>query len=116
MKSDLSDALLEGFNLLIKEALRPFTLQFYKDRNGEFANCIGLAEYTIEHWCDSVKVSETYLGFRTYPYRHILDEYLKQNECKNHDTAEKLSKWQKMLERKEIPDELQIMTHTACCI
>ncbi len=112
VKPDLADIILEGFNLLVKEALQPFTLQYYKEQNSQFASCVGLAEYTIEHWCESVKVSETTLGHKRYPYRHILDEFLKQNECRE----EKLLEWQQMLEQHKIPEELQRMTHTACCI
>lgn len=92
-------------------------MQFYKERNGEFVNCVGLAEYTIEHWCENIKVSETFLGYRERPLkRHILDEYLKQNEVQNQNTEQLLLKWQEILKQQKMPDDLKAMTYTACCI
>ncbi len=102
--TNLNDSLLGVFRLLLDELSTDYMITFYKDREAEFAHCVGLSDFYIHHWEKNQKVKTYTIGFQDVPYRHRLDVYLKEN----HDKIDQLlNDWHQAIKRKEIPADLQ---------
>lgn len=84
----LNTALLFGWKSLLEEALKPWTIEFYKDRDEEFANCCGISYYYIEEWdtTNNIRSNVYHLGWKCEGshIKQYLDKHLKKNskECK----------------------------------
>ena len=86
---------------LVKKARKPWTIEFYTDRSGEFSNAIGVPEYHIEEW-DPVRSTKTGIWFLGYNLDSLLKE--KYENC-----DELLRAWLEMLESGIVPDVLHAM-------
>lgn len=100
-------AILNGFKMLLKCALKPWIIDFYKDRDGEFASANALSELHIEKWSfDGDKKSNIYIGFQDRPFKHFIDEFLKKQEIESNNSENILRSWKDSLDNNIIPNDL----------
>ncbi len=105
--SDEEFAILNAFKILVNHALKPWIIEFYKDRKGEFSNATSLPELHIEHWTlDNKKIKNIYIGFQDRPFRHFIDAFLKKTECENKNYEDTVLSWNKELNNNIIPKDL----------
>ena len=79
------DAILNGYSKMVETALRPHTLEFYRDRDGEFHNAIALPEISAQHWVGNERAAIIQLGFGTErKTRNSFDQYC---NCPSHSTS-----------------------------
>lgn len=105
--SNENNAILYAFKTLVDYALKPWIIDFYKDRDDEFANATSLPELHIEYWTLDGKRNEIiYIGFRTHPFRHYIDEYLKKKECETNDYENIVLTWKQELDSNRIHQDL----------
>jgi hypothetical protein len=115
--ANIQDAMLKGWLSLVEEALRPWKLKFYKNRDAEFASAVGISKYHIEEWVLGADVhSEVwYLGWKqtNRAYKHDADALIKSSEVKNKNCEAVLRDWYNQLKNEGIiPAELSELVQT----
>ena len=104
------NALIKGFQDIVKKGLEPWNLEHFEDQAGEFANAVALPEIHIEEWdmdADQKCKKVYFLGYRDRPFRHFIDNHLKNIEQTRKGSCEKqLLIWKEKLDQGFIPDEL----------
>jgi hypothetical protein len=109
----LDKALLDGWKLILQEALMPWTLSFYKQRHDDVA--VGIGGYFIEQWDVATNKGEIryMLGEKKEDdadlVEYVLDKYLKRH----HTECETILKnWYKeILVNGKLPFHLGAMTY-----
>lgn len=102
------DAILAGFKCIVEEALKPWILTFYKERDARFAGARGLSEFHIEEWIVGKEMRNLIcLGYKNErPYKHYIDQILKEAEVKDKGSEALILKWKKELDDGYLPSEL----------
>lgn len=61
----LEATILRGWTEVIDAVSKPWSIRFYKDRDDEFADVAGVADYWVEHWdaASGVLVETIFLGW-----------------------------------------------------
>jgi len=72
-------AMLRGWTLLVQYTMKPWSLDFYKNRNGEFKDMLGHPHYWIEQWNGGELVNKYYLGWNGKNV-HSFDQLLKKSD------------------------------------
>ena len=102
------NAVMSGLNVIVETALKPYIVDFYRDRNGEFAKAVALPEVHIEKWdVNGTKMETTYIGFQDKPFLHSIDSMLKAEEDNQRSCEDLLHTWKLQLSRGIVPTELQ---------
>ena len=88
----IKEANYNAWNILLDNVLKPWNIEFYQNRNDEFAYMCGIPKYIIEEWDlqNNILINKHYIGFNKNNY--WFDEQLKKNhdnildyisECRN---------------------------------
>lgn len=104
---DYDASCIFGWKTVIEAAQKPWTVEHYKNRKGEFADCCGLGWYHIEEWDTSVNKRNKTLTLGYEKNKYILDEYLKEH-YHQYDTI--IQNWCMELASNSIPSKLQEFT------
>ena len=96
-----------GWKTVIEAAQKPWTVEHYKTRQGEFADCYGLGKYYIEEWDTSVNKRNKTLTLGYEKNKYILDDYLKEH-YQQYDII--IQNWCTELANNSIPSKLQEFT------
>lgn len=103
----LGAAITTGFLCMIEEVSKDYTVEFYQDRDAEFAYLRGVSDYHIEEWGESQK-NVWYLG--TWRCKKRIDGYLKELATNKENLPGLLLEWKKTIqETGEIPGVLKEM-------
>jgi hypothetical protein len=105
----LDIAFTTGFLCIIEEVSTDYTVEFYQDRDAEFAQLRGVSDYHIEEWGESAtRKNAWYLG--TWRCKKQLDRYLKELVTNKENLPGLLLEWKKTIqETGEIPGVLKEM-------
>lgn len=104
---DQHDSLIFGWKTVIEAAQKPWTVRFYKNRKGEFADACGLGKYYIEEWDTSTNTRVRTYNLGEDKRKYVLDAYLKEH-CRKYETI--LQEWCKDIVNNTIPSKLQEFT------
>lgn len=108
---DYNASCMFGWKTVIEAAKKPWTVRFYKNRKGEFADCCGLGWYYIEEWntATNKRMKTISLGEKKTGSKMtcVLDAYLKEH----YDQYDQLMQdWSEELASNNIPIKLQDFT------
>ena len=100
----LCASVLRGWTVMVETAAKPWTIRFYKDRDGEFSKLMGVPDYKVERWDmrAGVLLSTHYLGWDGL-HTFMFDQLLKRESAR---CEELLAGWRQELELGRVPAEL----------
>lgn len=106
----LDEALLMGWKAVIEEAMKPWSVRFYKKEYNK--NLCGLGTYTVEAWDmkSNTRITTYYLGTTEDANMiiNVTDKYLKKHR-KEYETI--VQGWyDDIMAKRLLPDELQQQT------
>ncbi len=110
-----TQAILYAFRTIIEYTLKPWIIDFYKERDADFADSVSLPEIHIEHWCDNNKLKNIYIGFQERPFRHFIDDFLKKKQVESDDYENTILSWKNDLDNNIIPNDLLQFIKTKIC-